>query len=819
MTTPSDLPRPAPLSREEAEALAARLAEEMIQRWRQGERVLPEDLLGGHPALLEHPEAAADLIYEELCLRQAHDAEVPAEQVLARFPQWRPQLEVLLDCQKLLGPSLAPPQFPAAGESLGDFLLLAELGAGAQGRVFLANQVSLGGRPVVLKVTPADAREHLALARLQHTHIVPLYSVQDHPARGLRALCMPYFGGATLARLLDALQSQPPGQRTGRRLVEAVDRISETLQIANCKLQIANCKTPAPSRQFLARVSYVEAVCWVGACLADALQYAHERGLVHLDLKPSNVLLAADGTPMLLDFHLAREPIRPAGDGRADERLASPSFLGGTAGYMSPEHHAALVAVQHWRPVTQPVDGRSDVYSLGVVLYEALFRTECRGRKTECPLLCPQSSVLSTDEVSVGLADVIGKCLAHDPNERYPTMAALAADLRRHLADRPLLGVRNRSPAERWRKWRRRRPHGVALAAMALAVFLAATAVALGAVSHFTRAAREARAALTDGQRQMAKGDWEEAVATLERGRSAARGLFWRADLADELDRQLRVAEQGRAAAKRAAAARELRRLADRVRFLYGADHLPADDLRRLAAPCRAFWESRGRIVARLSLGGPAALAASVREDLLDVAIFWADLQVRLAAPAETDEARRRARAVLAQAEDLFGRNPVLYAEGERHGAVRARSQGQPVRPSAWDHCALGRCFLRAGDLEGAAREVERAVRLRPQGLWPNFYQGVCAYRRGRYVDAVTAFSVCVGAAPGAAHCFYNRALAYAALGRTDEALRDYAGALRRDPALAGAAFDRGILRSRGGHPLGVLRHGSPPHGRTPRRP
>src|SRR5438552_4396613 len=112
------------LSRESAGALAAELAGEMIRRWRQGERPLPEEFLARHPELWEHPEAAADLIYEELCLRQEYGPEASPEQLLSRFPQWRPQLEVLFDCQRLLGPRRVAPQFPAAGQTLGDFLLL-----------------------------------------------------------------------------------------------------------------------------------------------------------------------------------------------------------------------------------------------------------------------------------------------------------------------------------------------------------------------------------------------------------------------------------------------------------------------------------------------------------------------------------------------------------------------------------------------------------------------------------------------------------------------------------------------------------------------
>jgi serine/threonine protein kinase/tetratricopeptide (TPR) repeat protein len=782
-TSSSDRARAAPLNREEAETLAAKLVGEMIQRWRQGECLLAEDFLAWHPELWEHPAAAADLIYEELSLRQEYGQEVPVEQVLLRFPQWRPQLEVLFDCQRILGPRRAAPQFPAAGEFLGDFLLLAELGGGARGRVFLASQLSLGDRPVVLKlsaceaVTAWEAPEHLLLARLQHTHIVPLYSVQDYPDRGLRALCMPYLGGATLAQLLDAMRSQPPARRKGQNLLEALDSIQAAAPVA--------VQTRGPARPVLARASYVQAICWVGACLADALHYAHERGLVHLDLKPSNVLLAADGQPLLLDFHLAREPIHPDG--------LAPLWLGGTDSYMSPEQEAALLAIEQSRKVARPVDGRSDIYSLGVVLYEALGGTPpVTGEK-------PRPLRRCNPQVSIGLADVVGKCLASDPGDRYPHMAALAADLRRHLAHLPLSGVRNRSLVERWQKWRHRRPHGIALAGMMLAVLTAAGAVGIGAASHLTQQTHQAHTALDDGRVQMANGEWEGAISTLQHGLSVARGLPFQRDLVDELDRRLCVAEQARAA-------RELHQLANHVRFLYGADHFPPAGLRGLEAPCRAFWENRAQVVERLSPGGAAALEPMVRDDLLDLGIFWADLQVRLVAPGENAKARRMALTVLAEAEALFGPSPVLDEERRIYGgpgrqtnpSTRAPGPHPKTAPTtAWEHYALSRSLLRSGDLGRAAEEAEHAVRLQPQGLWPNFYHGLCTFRLRRHVDAVAAYSVCVGAAPEAAGCFYNRALAFDALGRTEQALHDYDQALQLDPTLAVAVLNRGMLHYR----------------------
>src|SRR5262249_59998567 len=105
--------------------------------------------------------------------------------------------------------------------------------------------------------------------------------------------------------------------------------------------------------------------------------------------------------------------------------------------------------------------------------------------------------------------------------------------------------------------------------------------------------------------------------------------------------------------------------------------------------------------------------------------------------------------------------------------------------------------LVRSRHWTGHAEQVLKAVRLQPQCLWTKFYRGLCAYRLGRYDDAVTSFSVCIGAAPAAGGCFHNRALALEALGRTEQALDDYDQALRLEPTLAGAALNRGLLHYR----------------------
>jgi tetratricopeptide (TPR) repeat protein len=251
-------------------------------------------------------------------------------------------------------------------------------------------------------------------------------------------------------------------------------------------------------------------------------------------------------------------------------------------------------------------------------------------------------------------------------------------------------------------------------------------------------------------------------------------------ELQGDLQRWLDRAATDRAGADRSAAAAELHRLADHARFLYGDDHLPPADAAELAAGCRQFWTERQRIVDRFK-----TLDARARDDLFDVAICWADLQSR----------QPDALVILDEAKDLLGPSPVLDAERRLHGDASPRfpessASSNATTQTAWDRYALGRSLLRSGELDRAATETEQAVNLEPSGLWPNFYQGVVAYRRGKYMDATASFGVCIGAAPDAAGWYFNRSLAFAALGRTAEALRDYDAARRLDGNLSAPSLD-----------------------------
>jgi serine/threonine protein kinase/Tfp pilus assembly protein PilF len=464
------------------------LRTDLALRWEAGDRIGAGWYLQSFPELDEDSSVA--LVYEEFCLLEEDGSEPEPTEFLTRYPALAEPLRRVLDIHGLIGSatpsdsmmasgpsvalSLSPASaasartvsFPEAGQTIGGFHLVEELGRGAFARVFLARERQLADRPVALKVTRKRSREPQALARLQHTHIVPVHSHRVDPATGLHLLCMPYFGRITLAQVLTEIR-QKEQTLSGAALVATLNRLSDggdqgsTVQSA-CRLALNNR-------------SYAQAIAWWAARLAEALEHAHDRGVLHRDIKPSNVLLNDDGMPMLLDFNLAREPVF-AGDEPAE---APEATLGGTVDYMSPEHLDALA-----EGVSDRLDGRVDIYAMGVLLFEALvgdkpFVPPRKGQSVIDSLLRaaeerrrdPTKLFVGELPIPIPLQAVICRCIEPEPCDRYRTAGELAADLRAVADDLPLLHAREPLHSRINRRLRRNRR---SLAGTAAALFAAA---------------------------------------------------------------------------------------------------------------------------------------------------------------------------------------------------------------------------------------------------------------------------------------------------------------------------------------------------------
>jgi formylglycine-generating enzyme required for sulfatase activity len=344
--------------------------------------------------------------------------------------------------------SLAATSVWTPGRRLGEFELVRELGRGGMGVVWEARQPSVGRR-VALKVLPPGGawtraslerfrREAEAAARVAHPGIVTVHAVGED--RGVHYIVQELVEGArTLADLVEETRRAPELGRDHDR---------------------------STARLFLA--------------LAEALAAAHASGVVHRDVKPTNVLLTRDGRPKLADFGLARLEGEPG--------LSLTGEVIGTPSYMSPEHARG----------GGEVDERSDVFSLGATLYEVLTLRRAFEGDTRREVLDRIERVDPPDprrlrpRLAPELALVCLKALEKRPEDRYASMAELADDLRRFLAHEP---IRARPPtlARRAQKWCLRHP------ARATAFVLGAPAVLalawLGVLFVSSRRVAEARSA------------------------------------------------------------------------------------------------------------------------------------------------------------------------------------------------------------------------------------------------------------------------------------------------------------------------------------
>lgn len=355
-------------------------------------------------------------------------------------------------------------------QQIDDFDILAKIGEGAFALVYLARQRSMQ-RIVALKVSTDQSTEPQTLAQLDHPHIVRVYDQRLLPSRGLRLLYMPYLAGGTLRDVIALVKSTPTEARDGRLLLRAVD----TTLVRRGEAP----PTDSITRAHIAGLTWSEAVCWLGSRLAEALEYAHQHGVLHRDIKPANVLLGADASPRLADFNISSCSELEGSDACAT--------FGGSLAYMSPEQLEAFNPEHHRTP--EGLDHRTDIYSLAVTLWELLTGTRPFASSEPDDALPTLTSMMARRESGIlpaieqtlppglpeGLRDILKKCLAADREERYATAGELARQLDLCLKPqaRELL-----LPKPGWRTAVRRHP-SLALYGIGLAVNLLAAWVSI----------------------------------------------------------------------------------------------------------------------------------------------------------------------------------------------------------------------------------------------------------------------------------------------------------------------------------------------------
>lgn len=522
------------MSSSEAREPIEQLAEEFVERWRRGEQ----------PSIAEYLDRRPDL----------------AEQIQRLFPTL-----LLMEQLGAAGPASSTRSVPTSLTRLGEYRILREIGRGGMGVVFEAVQESLG-RHVALKVLPPALcrdkylerfqREAKAAARLHHTNIVPVFGVGSDA--GMHFYVMQFIAGRGLDRVLDEVRGLRQDSTCSRPVDSPLSSLAQSLLSGRFSPEAGPLEDQDVSRtailvqpQEAARSAgdpYFRTVARLGLQAAQALHHAHSQGVLHRDVKPSNLLLDAAGMVWVADFGLAK-----ADDA---EDLTDTGDLIGTLRYMAPER------------LQGRCDARSDVYGLGSTLYELLALR---------PAFDAPGRLRLMDQVAHGTAPrlrhlvpglprdlemVVTKAMAREPGDRYLTAQELADDLDRFLSDRPVQ-ARRIAFVERLGRWCRRHPAVAALSAAVVFLMLASGLAGWWAAGRL----RQEVAAVQFAQRNTA------------RRLNEARQAVW--------DARLAQARAGRASRLPGQRFKSLEALAEAARIQ------PSRELRNEAAACLALTDIR----------------------------------------------------------------------------------------------------------------------------------------------------------------------------------------------------------------------------------
>lgn len=407
---------------------------DLEQRYHRGLRRLVEDYLEDLPELRKSP--LSELVLEEYHARKRAGERPSGHEYRQRFPDLMDSLEPLfrINGETLNQATLLTNHTDAseiqAGQQIEDFDLLVRLGSGGFAQVFLARQQSMQ-RLVAVKISRDRGHEPQTLAKLDHEHIIRVYDQLTLPDRGLRLLYMQYAAGGTLAEVIDYIRTHPRESWNGLLYLKAVDTT----------LDARGESPPAGSslRRRISAMTWTELVCWIGGCLARALDSAHAQGVLHRDLKPSNVLLTAEGLPKLADFNISFS--------ESNREATADTDFGGSLAYMAPEQFEAFDS-QHPRTAAD-LDEKSDLFSLGVLLWELLtgerpFSIDRLTFKLLTPSIYaekigagPQLEHLHGLDFhkAPGIDQVLAHLLQLNPADRIQTAAQLAREF--HLCNQP----------------------------------------------------------------------------------------------------------------------------------------------------------------------------------------------------------------------------------------------------------------------------------------------------------------------------------------------------------------------------------------------
>ncbi|GEM_PF-838442 len=345
------------------------------------------------------------------------------------------------------------------GKKLGEYIILQELGRGGMGVVFLGIQPALSRLSAIKILLPSFSQDQEALrnfqeeaktiAKFSHPNIVPIYSINDE--KGMRYITMGYISGRSLKSIIETLR---PSKQLDKLKAVAIREILQEPLAKDHDISQKNITLKRDTKFW--DKSYFQFAATIGVEIADALSYAHQNGIIHGDLKPSNILLTTEAIPMVADFGLSRNIKELAASKNND--------FTGTLIYAAPEQIKENI-----------LNEKTDIWSLGVTLYELLtFKNpfvDKTIKKTADKISKGNPAPLRVynKKIPIELEVIVLKCLELNPKNRYEALSELSKDLKNYLESRPIkakpIGIIGRVG-----KWIRRQP---VLACSVIGLFLA----------------------------------------------------------------------------------------------------------------------------------------------------------------------------------------------------------------------------------------------------------------------------------------------------------------------------------------------------------